>query len=248
MYGTTELTTGQASLTVFDKLLAFFFWLRHHPSMSLLALLCSVDVSTVCRFLRTIAAEFATKFAYLVTMPPLAELQQRYFLDERIIGALDGTDFRIAHLYGRDVAASDFYRGDKKEHFQLALILSDKSLRVVWAALGIPGHSNDQATYKHSNLFPWLAAHHQRVALLTDGGFTGPDLMRPVIKPVAIRDQLWNEIVRQERSGAEHCNCYLKHWEILGTTFHGSRTFHTLIVFSVIIIYNARLAIKETQK
>lgn len=213
--------------------------------MALLGAMLSVDISHISRLVNEIAAEFMSKFAGLVTMPPIDSLQNVYVLGDNVIGALDGTDFKIAHPYSATVQACDFYRGDKKQHFQLALILSDARLRVIWAALGIPGHNNDQRAFKNSNLFPWLSRQAGRVAILTDGGFTGPSFIRPVVAPHTYAARLWNEAVRQERSGAEHCNAYLKHWKVLDEPFHGTLHLHTLLVFCVIIIYNARHTMKH---
>lgn len=216
--------------------------------MLVLAAMLSVDTAHVSRLINNMAIQFAGAFADLVSMPPVASLQNKYVLGANIIGALDGTDFRIAHPYGFGVRASNFYRGDKKHHFQLALILSDATLHVVWVALGIPGHNNDQRAFKQSNLMSWLARQHGAIAVLTDGGFTGPSFIRPVVAPHTFAAQLWNEVVRQERSPAEHCNAYLKHWKVLTDVFHGTHELHTLLTFCVIIIYNARHTWKQTQQ
>ena len=213
--------------------------------MLLLGTMCGCDVATISRAITTTAVTFSTTFAGHVTMPPITTLQQQYFLGDNIIGALDGTDFKLAHPYSQTKLATNFYRGDKGHHFHLALILSDKNLRVIWAALGIPGHANDQGAYKQTNLFTWLAEQHHRVAILTDGGFTGPDFIRPVVQPVSPTGLPWNEVLRQERAGAEHANCYLKHWRILMEPFHGAHSLHTLVVFSILIIYNCRLTFTQ---
>eukprot|EP01107_Rhizomastix_libera_P004456 TRINITY_DN174_c1_g2_i12.p1 TRINITY_DN174_c1_g2~~TRINITY_DN174_c1_g2_i12.p1 ORF type:complete len:328 (-),score=44.70 TRINITY_DN174_c1_g2_i12:40-1023(-) len=241
LFQETEFTTNEPELTNFDKLFAFFFWMRHHPSMALLSELLGVSTPAVSRMISHFACKFACKFCQLVRMPPLQELQNSYFLGDKAIGALDGTNFDIAHPYHSSHLACDFYRGDKKRHFNLALILSDKRLRVIWAALGIPGHCNDQRAFKNSNLYPWLLSEGKNVSVLADGGFTGESFLRPVVKPVTSTALLWNEVLRQERAGAEHCNCYLKHWKVLSGTFHGDISLHTLVVYCVIIIHNARL-------
>ena len=210
--------------------------------MRLIAALTGCDTSTVSRFLSSITSHFAKTFSDLIAMPPIATLQRRFLLGDKIIGVLDGTDFQVGHSFGCGVNARDFYRGDKKHYFHLALILSDGNLHIIWAALGIPGHCNDQGAFKKTSLLAWLASHAHAVGVVTDGGFTHADFVRPVVAPHDAAGIVFNEAVRLERSSAEHVNGRLKVWKILDTTFHGAHSLHTLVTFSVCLIHNPQLA------
>ena len=230
----------RAGLSVLDQVVTLLVWLWHYPRLSLLSAISgNVGEATTHRVIVEVLDLFVTSFDSLIRMPAGAAARGRFVLHHSLVGVLDGTALGIRRpTIGQD----RFYRGDKHRHFVSMLILCDPAGYILWIGVGYPGHNNDQANYSSSSLRAWLLAEGHKV--LTDGGFFGDELIRPVIKPDNPLLEYYNNLVQDERAIIEHVNSDIKEIEVLGSRFRGNRLLLTKAAVAVAILHNMKVITK----
>ena len=231
----------RAGLTAADQICAFLIWLRHYPRLSLLSAQSgNPGEATMWRVVNDVLAVFVPHLSGALRLPPINELRGQLEWRHSVIGVLDGTPLSIRRPL-QDQAR--FYRGDKARHFITMLLLCDVQGRILWVGVGYPGHNNDQANYSNSSLRPFVRA--AGVELLTDGGFFGNELIRPLVRPSDALQEAFNTIIQDNRAVVEHVNVDVKEFEILSGRFRGSRILLTNAALAVCILHNILQAWKN---
>ena len=193
----------------------FLFYLRHYPCLSVLSALSgNCGEASALTVIKDVLPQFLAHYGHYIKMEVRAG---GLISNDTSIGSLDGTPLNI-HRPGEDERR--YYRGDKARHFVTALILCNREEQILWVGVGFPGHENDQGNYNISNLRIFL--EQQQLTVIADGGFYGPQMVRPVISPHTTAEKAWNAVVQHDRSVIEHVNAHIKNWKILSQTFRGN--------------------------
>ena len=232
---------SRAGISVDEQVAAFLLWLKHYPRLSLLSALIGNPGEVTChRIVNEVLEVFVPALSRSLDMPPLRELVGVFTWRRTIIGVIDGTPLTIR----RPTQEQDrFYRGDKARHFISMLILCNPAGRILWAGVGYPGHNNDQANYNSSTLRPFVRTSGAEI--LSDGGFFGDELVRPVIKPDTPLARVYNTIIQDNRAIVEHVNADIKEYEILSGRFRGSKEQLAAAAMAVCELHNFHLAWKN---
>jgi hypothetical protein len=202
-----------------------------------------VGIATAFRIIESAMQIFNTALCGVIHIPDISLLRHQFAISRWVIGVIDGTALGIRRPQHRQ---DRFYRGDKARHFLSLLVVCDSQGLVIWIGIGYPGHNNDQANYRRSSIRSWLL-QQDSARLLSDGGFFGDELIRPVIKPSNPLMRLWNELVQDERAIVEHVNADLKEFNVLATTFRGSQEQLCQAALSVAILHNLKILWKTQQ-
>ena len=227
----------RGGLTVLDQITTFLLWMWQYPRLSLLSAVSgNIGETTTCRIIDKMLTAFVTTFAPFIHMSAPAARPQ-FILHHSLIGVLDGTALGIRRP---TLEEERFYRGDKHRHFVSMLILCNPDGFITWVGVGYPGHNNDQANYSLSALARWIHGSGNRI--LTDGGFFGEELIRPVIRPTdSILFEYFNHLVQDERAIIEHVNADVKEFEAIAQRFRGNRMQLTQAAISACILHNMKV-------
>ena len=231
----------RAGISVAEQVAAYLMYLKHYPRLTLLSALIGNPGEVTChRIISEVTEVFVPAFSRFLEMPPLEEMVGIFEWRRTIIGIIDGTPLTIR----RPTLNQDrFYRGDKARHFISMLILCNTQGRILWAGVGYPGHNNDQSNYNSSSLRPFVRT--SGADILSDGGFYGDALIRPVIKPNTPLAHTYNTIIQDNRAIIEHVNADIKEFEILSGRFRGSREQLAEAAIAVCELHNFMLTWKN---
>jgi len=217
------------TLTLRDRVLLTLTWLRLALPHEALAVLYSVDRSTVSGAIRQILPLLANRGFATPAGPRLHTLADviAYAAAEGLTIRLDGTEIQVrrppAHRPGRRA----FVSGKKKQNTIKATVASDARGRPLWAGAIRPGRQHDQTAVRTEGIDDLLHAFPQARALV-DAGYRGlakahpHQVIAPPLKPnkQATPDQVTAyETARKTQSSqripAEHAIAAIKWWRTL---------------------------------
>jgi hypothetical protein len=141
-----------------------------------------LDDTTVLRYADHVSWCVNTELGYVIAWPTAEQRKHLYgwfSICNEAFAVIDGTHCPVRRPLHNE---SDYYSGYKCTHTQNYLVCVDVFGVVIYVEGPFPGHDNDRAVYKQSDLY----THPERYVIegekiLADGGFIGGE---PLLVPV----------------------------------------------------------------
>ena len=228
-------TEYEHKLSLRNRVLLFFLWLRTYPSYHMLALMFDVTVTTIKNEINSLIPMFHDVFASLVEWPSIREWRQMRFTWPRLpncVGAIDGTSIEI---YRPKVEPQRlYYSGHRHFHAIHAQVVVDCHGKIRYVECGFLGHQNDAQQFtlmrdigygKELN-FPidyYLLGdkiYPNRYPLLTP--YTQPQIQRKE-RRMRLKCIQFNKALNEHRSSIERSIGELKRFRVLGTLWRHPR-------------------------
>lgn len=147
-------------------------WLRHHQGLRMIAKEFGASAATVSRLLWSVIPKLYIALRDVIFMPSQEEIAKL----PKILtatGAIDCT----SHIRNRvHPWSTEYYRGDKHEHFITAQLVCGLD-GTMWDVQLAPGHNNDQGMLNHTEMARIILDHETH--LLADMGYTSEAVIRP---------------------------------------------------------------------
>jgi len=228
-----------------SRLCMLLYYLGHYPTLSTIAAVFSVALSTASAEIRSLLSIGRDVLAGEISWPNLEERKQ---LHGKIFGfpdAIGVVDCTISRRHRSGYWQLEFYRGDKHVCFVNTLIVCDYRGRMIHVQTGYPGRGADQNCYNNSDLFLFEDYFFDgNETLLCDGGFSGHRLISPLPADLVEEEEALipgRKLHSRQRAIVENVNAFLKRYRVTSAVSRHSYADQTTSIFVACLIANKQL-------
>ena len=237
-----QITHRAHKLTVHNRVLLFFIWVRTYPTYYFLSLMFCVSYKTIANEIDTMWPIMWEIIAGQVEWPGVDEWRSLQGVWEEIpsaVGAIDGTSHQI---YRPVEHQEQFYSGHRHVHCIHTQVVIDNEKRLRLVTSGFRGHANDAQTYQlMGDIGPGLEYDFpDDCYILADKAYPNRHPLMTAYRAAQVRlrqagrprrlCRLFNRTHSQLRVYVEHVIRQLKIYRVIGSLFRHPRWKMTAIV------------------